>query len=162
MKQRKEEKKKKIRRWCGYRILKNQNKFLKNVKFFWIRVTKVVCVKRREEMCVNETMTTFYRWEEGEKKNYSLLQNMSEWTTESLKPKTGGRFSWVKGRNFCFEIEFVFSCLNRATTMIFLNILGAYLLICLFKYEIEKEEKNHVTQKCWQLSTLRLVDHQIR
>ena len=25
---------KKIRRWCGYRILKNQNKFLKNVKFF--------------------------------------------------------------------------------------------------------------------------------
>ena len=44
----------------------------------------------------------------------------------------------------------------------FLNILGAYLLICLFKYEIEKEEKNHVTQKCWQLSTLRLVDHQIR
>jgi hypothetical protein len=88
---------------------------------------------------------------------------MSEWTTESLKPKTGGRFSWVKGRNFCFRDRICLFMSQSRDDHDFLNILGAYLLFCLFKYEIEKEEKtNHVTQKCWQLSTLTLVDHQIR
>ena len=162
MKQRKEEKKKKIRRWCGYRILKNQNKFLKNVKFFWIRVTKVVCVKRREEMCVNETMTTFYRWEEGEKKKLFIVTKYERMNHRIFEAKNRRAVLLGKREEFLFRDRICLFMSQSRDDHDFLNILGAYLLICLFKYEIEKEEKNHVTQKCWQLSTLRLVDHQIR
>jgi hypothetical protein len=81
---------KKNRRWGGgIEFLKTKIKFLKNVKFFWIRVTKVLCVWRGggEDVCERDDDNILQMRRRREKKNYSLLQNMSEWTTESLKPK---------------------------------------------------------------------------
>jgi hypothetical protein len=106
----------------GIEFLKTKIKFLKNVKFFWIRVTKVLCVWRGggEDVCERDDDNILQMRRRRKKKTIHCYKIWANEPQNLWSQKTGGRrFSWVKGRNFCFEIEFVFSCLNRTTTTIF-------------------------------------------
>lgn len=99
------------------------------------------------------------RWQHftGEKKNYSLLQNMGEWTTESLKPEkqAGGSLGLTGGILFRDRICFM----SQSRDDHDLNIFLRQIFYCLSTKL--RERGNDVSHERWQLSTSTLAN-QIR